>query len=131
MSNIKPRSDVKPRNKSDIRPRRITAVCACADSFMRLTRRYMDTRDAATLNISCFTCGRKPEANDAFADQTLMSCEKYVKWRNGHNSQLESERLPERCELSADREQTRRPKYMGAAWKAACVMQRQTGTACS
>lgn len=47
-----------------------------------------------------------------------MSCEKYVKWRNGHNSQLESEQLPERSELSADREQTQNtqhPKFMGAA----------------
>ena len=49
----------------------------CRDSFMCITPRYMDTEDAATLNISCFTCGREPETNDVFADQTLMSCEKY------------------------------------------------------
>lgn len=86
-SNIKPHTDVKLGNKSDIKPQRITAARVCRDSFMCITLRYMDTQDTATLNISCFTCGRKPETNDVFADQTLMSCEKYAKCRNVHNSQ--------------------------------------------
>lgn len=87
---LKPYTDVKLGNKSDIKPGGVTAACVYRDSFMCITPRYMDTQDAATLNFSCFTCGRKPETNDVFADQTLMSCEKYEQWRNGHNSQQDS-----------------------------------------
>lgn len=89
-SNIKPYTDVKLADKSDIKPRRVTASCVSRDSFMHITPRYMDTQDAATLNISCFTCGRKPETNDVFADQTLMSHEKYEQWRHVHNSQQDN-----------------------------------------
>lgn len=85
-SNIKPYTNVKLGNKSDIKIQRVMAACVCRDSFMCITQRYMDTQDAATLNISCFTCGRKPETNDVFADQTLMSCEKYGQSRHVHNS---------------------------------------------
>lgn len=98
--NIKPYTDVKPGNKSDIKPRRVTAACVCRDSFMCITPRYMGRQNAATLNISCFTCGEKPEAYDAFADQTLMSCEKYVHYTIAHNSQRDSQQLPEALTFS-------------------------------
>lgn len=62
---------------------------------MCITLRYMDTQDTATLNISCFTCGRKPERNDVFADQTLMSCEKYEQWRHANYSSRDNQQLTE------------------------------------
>lgn len=86
-SNTKPYTNVKVSSKSDIKPQRITAASVCRDSFMCITRRYMDTQVAAPFNILCFTCGRKPETNDVFADQTLTSCEKYEQWRCVHNSE--------------------------------------------
>lgn len=130
-SNIKPYTDVKLGNKSDIKPWRVTAARVRRDSFMCITLRYMDAQDAATLNISCFTCGRKPETNDVFADQTLMSCEKYEQWRNVHNSLPDSQQLPETSNLSTEGGTDTKThiipnmweEYPTAAWTIPCIMQ--------
>lgn len=105
-SNIKPYTDVKLGSKSDIKPPRVRAARVRRDSFMCNTLRYMNTRDAATLNISCFTCGRKLETNDVFADRILMSCEKYEQWRHGHNSLRGKYQLPEMSKFFTKEEQT-------------------------
>lgn len=65
----------------------------------------MDRQDAATLNSLCLTCGGKPESNDVFADQTLMSGGKYEQWCNVNNSRRDVLLLPETSKLSTEREQ--------------------------
>lgn len=100
--NIKPNAGVKPGDESDIRPERVTAALRVQRQFhMHYTEIY-DTRDAAALNISCFTCEGKPEANDVFADQTLMSCEKYERRRNVHYSQRGIQQLPEKASAQTE-----------------------------
>lgn len=115
-SNIKPYTNVKLGNKSDIKPQRVMAACVRTDSFICITRRYMDTQDAATLNISCLTCGRKPETNDVFADQTLMSCEKYEQSRHVHNS-MQDKQLPETSKLLTEGEIVAKICNMPNMWK--------------